>query len=241
MASFTGWCLMLLSFVLGVLVGAALLWWRNRYAERQRHRIPATWPLKTRLLVNSQERKVWIWLTKVMFDQHVLIKLPVTRFTAPANQAEATHWYKLLNGVYCTFTICGLDGRVIGCVDVLGPSGLSIGNQSLKHSLLDQCNIRYWVVDPTNLPHLSQIRSAFLGEHAAHATASQPLDSRFQDVREHLQAVVTRQRQNKAADATSSGFTPLTVPEFPESRLASGWELNSFVSPLDSRIEDPKR
>lgn len=232
---------MLLSFVLGVLLGAALLAWRNRYAERQRRRIPATWPLKTRLLVNTQERKVWIWLTKVMFDQHVLIKLPVTRFTAPANQAEATHWYKLLNGVYCTFTICGLDGRVIGCVDVLGPNGLSMGNQSLKHSLLDQCNIRYWVVDPTNLPHLSQIRSAFLGEHAAHTVASQPLDSRFQDVREHLQAVVTRQRQNKAADATSSGFTPLAVPEFPESRLASGWELNSFVSPLDSRIDDTKR
>lgn len=226
--------MLFLSFVLGVLLGAALLFWRNRYMERQRRRIPASWPLKTRPLVNTQERKVWIWLTKVMFDQQILIKLPVTRFTAPSNQAEATHWYKLLNGVYCTFTICSLDGKVIGCVDVPGPNGLSLGNQTLKHSLLDQCSIRYWVVDPANLPHLSQIRAAFLGEQAAHATASQPLDSRFQDMREHLHAVVTRRRQSKEAEGTPSGLTPL-ASEFPESRLASGWELNSFVTPLDSR------
>ncbi|MBX9816767.1 MAG: hypothetical protein K2X79_02000 [Burkholderiaceae bacterium] len=231
---------MFISFVVGILVGAALLFWRNRYVERQRRRIPASWPLKTRPLVNTQERRVWIWLTKVMFDQHILIKLPVTRFTAPDSQAEATHWYKLLNGVYCTFTICSLDGRVIGCVDVPGPNGLSMGNQTLKHSLLDQCSIRYVVVDPSNLPHLSQIRAAFLGEQAARTSASQPLDSRFQDVREHLHAVVTRRRQSKGNDATPSGLSPLTIPEFPESRLASGWELNSFVSPLDSRLSELK-
>lgn len=223
----------------GLLLGAAFVWWTKFYVERRRHRIPTSWPLKTRPLVNTQERVVWIWLTKVMFDQHVLIKLPVTRFTAPVNQTEATHWYKLLNGVYCTFTICGLDGRVIGCIDVLGPNGLSMGNQSLKHSLLDQCNIHYWVVDPTNLPHLSQIRAAFLGDDVP-SSNDQPLDSRFQDMREHLQAVVTRQRQSKAADPSPSGLAPLAVPEYPESRLASGWELNSFVSPLDSRVEEPK-
>lgn len=231
---------MLFSFLFGVLAGAAMLLWRNRYLERQRRRIPSSWPLKTRPLVNTQERRVWIWLTKVMFDQHILIKLPVTRFTAPANQTEAPHWYRLLNGVYCTFTICSLDGRVIGCVDVPGPNGLSLGNQTLKHSLLDQCGIHYWVVDPANLPHLSQIRAAFLGEQAARTTASQPLDSRFQDVREHLHAVVTRRRQSKGNDTTPSDLAPLSVPDFPESRLASGWELNSFVSPLDSRIGDLK-
>jgi hypothetical protein len=229
----------MLYFLSGLLLGAAFVWWTKVYVEHRRHRIPTSWPLKTRPLVNTQERSVWLWLTKVMFDQHVLIKLPVTRFTAPINQTEATHWYKLLNGVYCTFTICDVDGRVIGCVDVLGPNGLSMGNQSLKHSLLDQCNIRYLVVDPTNLPHLSQIRAAFLGEDGQ-SNHSQPLDSRFQDMREHLQAVVTRQRQSKAADTAPSGLAPLAVPEYPESRLASGWELNSFVSPLDSRVEEPK-
>jgi hypothetical protein len=232
---------MLLSFFIGVLVGAGLLFWRQRRLEREKRKIPTSWPLRPRPLVNSQERRVWIWLTKVMFDQQILIKLPVTRFTTPVQREDARHWYKLLNGVYCTFTVCSLDGKVIGCIDVPGPNGLSMSNQTLKHSLLDQCDVRYWVIDPSNLPHLSQIRSAFLGEHAANAPGSQPLESRFQDVREHLHAVVTRRRQSKEAeaDAASSAPAPL-LPEFPESRLASGWEVNSFVSPLDSRMSELK-
>jgi len=110
-----------------LIVGIAAAYWRNRYLQRQRRRIPSVWPLKVRPMVNSRERKVWLWLTKVMFDQQVLVKLPVTRFTVPSQQTEATHWYKLLNGVYCTFTVCGLDGKVIGCVDVPGSGGLSLG------------------------------------------------------------------------------------------------------------------
>jgi len=48
---------------------------------------------------------------------------------------------------------------------------------------------------------------------------------------------VTRRRQSKSAEGSTSGFTPLSSGEFQESRLASGWELNSFVSPLDSRMD----
>ncbi|NBW51841.1 MAG: hypothetical protein EBR49_17470 [Betaproteobacteria bacterium] len=228
---------MFLYFLGGLTVGIAAAYWRNRYLQRQRRRIPSVWPLKVRPMVNSRERKVWLWLTKVMFDQQVLVKLPVTRYTVPSRQTEATHWYKLLNGVYCTFTVCGLDGKVIGCVDVPGAGGLSLGNQTLKHTLLEQCNVRYWVVDPDNLPHLTQIRTAFLGEHAAMVANDKQLDTRFQNVREHLQAAVTRRRQSKSAEGSTSGFTPLSSGEFQESRLASGWELNSFVSPLDSRMD----
>ncbi|MDZ7937001.1 MAG: hypothetical protein U5M53_01435 [Rhodoferax sp.] len=232
---------MLLSFFLGLLVGAGLLFWRQQRLEQEKRKIPTSWPLKPRPLVNSQERRVWIWLTKVMFDQQVLIKLPVTRFTAPVQREDARHWYKLLNGVYCTFTVCSLDGKVIGCIDVPGPNGLSMSNQTLKHSLLDQCDVRYWVVDPANLPHLSQIRTAFLGEHAANPPADPPLESRFQDVREHLHAVVTRRRQSKEAEAEASASAPAPLlPDFPESRLASGWEINSFISPLDSRVSELK-
>ena len=81
---------MLLSFVLGVLAGAALLLWRNRYVERQRRRIPSSWPLKTRPLVNTQERRVWIWLTKVMFDQHILINKEGCRAAIFGNRARAS-------------------------------------------------------------------------------------------------------------------------------------------------------
>lgn len=228
---------MFLYFLGGMLAGAGCMYWRSRFLQRQNRKIPSVWPLRLRPLVNSRERKVWIWLTKVMFDQQVVIKLPVTRFTIPSAQTEATHWYKLLNGVYCTFTVCGLDGKVLGCVDVPGAAGLSLGNQTLKHSLLEQCNVRYWVVDPDNLPHLTQIRTAFLGEHAAMMSQERQLDSRFQNVREHLQAAVTRQRQSKTHEIPDTGISSPAKAPYSETRLASGWELNSFVSPLDSRMD----
>ncbi len=223
---------MIISFLIGMVMGAALLFWRNKVVKRESRRIPKEWPLKRRPLVNTAERRVWIWLAKIMFDQQILVKLPVTRFTAPADMQEATHWYQLLNGVYCTFTVCGMDGKVIGCVDVAGRRGLSMSNQTLKHGLLAQCGVHYWIVDPDNLPHLTQIRTAFLGERALRRPESDHLDSRFKNSADNLQAAVSRQRNSKLAklDADLSDSS-----DFGESRLTSGWEQNSFVTPLDSR------
>lgn len=230
-----------LAALTGLVTGAALLYWRQQAELKRQRRIPREWPLKLRPLVNSQERQVWIWLTKVMFDQQILIKLPVTRFTMPAEQTEAPHWYKILNGLYCTFTVCDTQGRVIGCVDVPGPQGLSMSNQTLKHSLLAQCGVRYWVVDPDNLPHLAQIRTAFLGEHAVKGVGRDDLEMRFRNQRDNLQAAVTRQRSHQSQSGEkSSGYAKLDAAmdathDTPESRLPSGWDQNSFITPLDSR------
>ena len=227
---------MLISFLVGMCVGAALLYWRFKHLRREQRRIPKEWPLRTRPLVNSKEQRVWLWLSKVMFDQQILVKLPVTRFTTPANAEQATHWYKILNGVYCTFTVCSMDGKVIGCVDVSGSKGPSMSNQTLKHTLLEQCDIRYWVVDPMNLPHLTQIRSAFLGDQAIVGSEREKLESHFKNVRGSLQAAVTRRRREKPT--TGQEQDSQTPSDFPESRLATGWEVNSFVTPLDSRTGD---
>ncbi len=227
---------MFISFLIGAVLGASLLYWRNKVIQRESRRIPKAWPLKLRPLVNSNERRVWIWLAKVMFDQQVLVKLPVTRFTTPADLQEADHWYKLLNGVYCTFTICGMDGNVIGCVDVSGRRGLSMSNQTLKHGLLSQCGVHYWIVDPDNLPHLTQIRTAFLGERALRKAENQNhLDSRFRDVAGNLQAAVSRQRSSKSSSFAKLDSDIGNNSEYPESRLNSDWGQNSFVTPLDSR------
>lgn len=231
---------MIYMFLVGLALGAGLFFWRDAYVKRQRRRIPKSWPLALRPLLNNREKRVWAWLSKVMFDHQIAIKLPVTRFTTPLTRGEATHWYTLLNGAYCTFTIYTAEGKVIGCIDVPGPQGLSLGNQSLKHSLLSQCGIRYWVVDPTNLPHLAQIRAAFLGEQAAKAPQASDFEHQFKDVRDHLQAAVHRQRAEK-----NSGFARLdasigNTSEYGESRLSSGWEQNSFVAPLDSRASELK-
>lgn len=218
---------------------SAYLWWL-RMRVPPRPQIPKEWPLLPRLLVNSKERKIWMWLAKVMYDQQIMIKLPVTRFTTPAERDEAEHWYTLLNRVYCTFTICDLDGRVIGCVDVPGTTGLSMSNQTLKYGLLSQCGIPYWVVEPDNLPHMNQIRTAFLGDRAARANEHEKLDSRFKDVADHLHAAVSRQRTVKGhAPQLSHGYEPTTLN--PEGPLTEGWEQNSFMAPLDSRGADLRR
>lgn len=224
---------MLYSFLIGLILGAALFWWRAQSHLHKRRRIPKEWPLSLRPLVNSSEKRVWIWLTKVLFDQQILVKLPVTRFTTPAKQGEAAQWYRLLNGVYCTFTVCDLEGRVIGCVDVPSAKGLSISNQTLKHTLLSQCGLHYWVVDPANLPHLIQVRKAFLGEQSVKNSERERLETEFKDVQHHLKAVVTRQRHSH--QGTDSDRPSGSASEPPESRLSSGWEQNSFVTPLDSR------
>ena len=100
--------------------------------------------------------------------------------------------------------------------------------------------VRYWVVDPENLPHLAQIRTAFLGEHAVKGAGRDDLEMRFRNVRENLQAAVTRQRAQTQPGEKSSGFARLDAEmgqgsDTPESRLPSGWDQNSFVTPLDSR------
>lgn len=226
---------MLISFLVGVLVGIGLLLLYHRIVAQRVRRIPRQWPLTLRACVNNREKRVWIWLAKVMFDHQVLVKIPVTRFTAPSKQDDADHWYKLLNGVYCTFTICSVEGKVIGCVDVPGPKGISLSNQTLKHTLLMQCGLHYWVVDPANLPPLSLIRTAFLGVEAGKIQPPVPLDDQFNHVREHLKAAVSRQRETKTAQIAR---LDLELPNSAESRPPSGWEQNSFVSPLDSRNAD---
>lgn len=222
-------------FLAGLVLGAALLYGRNQLRARDMRILPKQWPLKSRSLVNSGEKKVWVWLIKVMFDHQVLVKLPVTRFTSPSNQHEAAHWYKLLNGVYCTFTVCDIDGKVVGCVDVPGPKGLSMSNQVLKHSLLTQCGIHYCVVDPANLPQLTQIRTAFLGEQSIKAPRTTHLEERIKNASNNLQAVVTRQRHEKTNHLMPMDSGLKNRSDFSDSRLTSGWVQDSFLTPLDSR------
>jgi hypothetical protein len=113
---------------------------------------------------------------------------------------------------------------------------LSLSNQTLKYGLLAQCAIPYWVVEPDNLPHISQIRTAFLGELAASRDTREHMDSKLKDVADHLHAAVSRQRTNKGTSSAdgSGGGTP-TRNEDP---LTEGWEQNSFMAPLDSRAAE---
>lgn len=137
--------------------------WAARAAKRKK-RIPVRWQLRPRPLLTEQEQDVWHWLKHAFFDQHVLVKVAAIRFTSPRNVAEGLRSHELLNGIYCTFTVCASDGTVIGCVDVPGPRGLKASNRDMKQKLFEECRIAYAVVRAGKLPSLEEVRAAFLGE-----------------------------------------------------------------------------
>ena len=228
--------LMLASAGLGSFAYATYL----KRKEMAKRRIPRKWPLVIRAMANSREKLVWRWLMRAFLDHHVMIKIPVTRFTMPQVKEEGQHWFQILSGVYCTFTVCTPEGNVVGCVDVPGLHGLSLSNQTLKHTLLSQCNIRYWVVDPENLPNTTSIRAAFLGEQAV---IKETLDrvrtaEEFNQTRANLKAALSRQRNLHPSDFARLEALLSADPhshEDYESQLSTSWKHDSFVAPLDSR------
>lgn len=240
------WLLIIVTAVAGMAVGVLLFVWWTRRAARKRRMMPKRWPLDPRVLANTDERKVWLWLCQTFSDHHVMIKLPVTRFMLPRNREQGLHWYKLLSGVYCTFTVCRVDGHVVGCVDVLGRHGLPRSNRQLKQSLLSQFGIAYWVVESSKLPTPVEIRTEFLGETDSTTLEREREDALITSARMKLSASLDRQRQSRYSDrAPLTSTAGHTSDSGPESHLPADSELsifgsglhqgNSFLTPLDSR------
>ncbi len=236
MGNYSGWLFVGLALPACLLLGALIHAWWLRRAARERRRIPRHWPLSPRLLANSEERRVWHWLARAFFDHHVMIKIPVTRFTLPRTKEHGLHWYELLSGVYCTFTVCASDGHVIGCVDVPGRFGLSRKNQILKHTLLSQCGIAYYVVQSDSLPTLHEIRTEFLGEMASKTRDRERDEAAIVAARVSLRAALDRQRHIRNSDLSPLTPTPGEHPEASPGDSAPGpLQANSFLTPLDSR------
>lgn len=238
---YAGWMivagLMLASAAVGVF-GCAQY---RRRADQARRRIPRKWPLAVRAMVNSREKLVWRWLTSNFPDHHVMVKLPLTRFTMPQARHDGQHWFQILGSVYCTFTVCTPEGEVIGCLDVPTLNGLALSNQTLKHTLLAQCDIRYWVVEPENLPNGTLLRAAFLGEQAVIQAALERLrtEEEFNQTRSNLKAALTRQRHQQPGErARPQALLPPDPhsPQDDDSELSTSWRHDSFVAPLDSRM-----
>lgn len=245
MNSSSEWVLTVLTATAGVIGGILAYAWRATVAARKRKRIPKRWPLHSRVIANTEECRVWNWLGKVFYDHHIMIKIPVTRFTLPRSRDSGAHWYQLLSGVYCTFSICAADGRVVGCVDVPRKNGISRSNRQLKVTLLSQCGIAYCVVNSYSLPSMEDIRAEFLGEIPPVAGDTESEDENLTAAREKLRTAIERQRHNRGiAVGAPARSRPERVngPESQHSESEFGvgtWQLNnSFVAPLDSRAAD---
>lgn len=181
--------------------------WCARAALNQR-RIPTQWQLRTRPLLSGVERSVWHWLEGVFFDHHVLVKIPVLRFLSPRSATQGQHSHELLKGLYCSFTVCGSDGRVVGCVDVPGSKGLRASHRDLKKKLFEECGVAYAVLHAEQLPSLETLRAAFLGHSAlAHSPGQE--------------AVTTSQMP------FSQSVNPVAIPAFAPVGIASQAALSA--------------
>jgi hypothetical protein len=218
MSEYSGPIFTLLSLLTAAVIGAVLhAWWQHRL-KSMKMRIPSAWPLLVRNMVNTRERRVWHWLVRNFKDYHVMVKMPLTRFAMPQFKAEGQHWFELLGGVYCTFTICSDNGTVFGCVDVPGTRA-TMSNHALKRSLLSHCNMTYWVLDPDKLPDPKEIRYAFLGTEALQEDEKpKHSEAELTEARARRHAALEQQSDHKRETFT---------------RDAS--QADSFVVPLDSR------
>jgi hypothetical protein len=204
----SGWLAAGLFLVAGLCMGSGL--WL-RWAAREKRRIPRHWPLHARVLLSSEELRVWLWLAETFDDHHVMIKMPVTRFTRPNPSENGLYWYDLLKNTTCTFSVCATDGHVVGCIDVPKSFGLSQKAKALKENLLAQCGISYLVLNPAKLPNPLEIRNEFLGEAAARVRHLKREEAAVAAARVNLQKTLVQQRDmrkdralRKERDATSS-------------------------------------
>ncbi|MBN9412230.1 MAG: DUF2726 domain-containing protein [Burkholderiales bacterium] len=222
-----------IALLAGVALGALAQRAWNHRVLRLRRRLPTYWPLSTRAIANSEERRVWRWLTRAFFDHHVMLKLPMTRFTAPRDRSGGQDWYELLNSAYCTFTICSSDGRVVGCVDVPGNSGISKTTRMLKQSLLEQSDIGYWVVTSGSLPSTRDIRTEFLGDALG---ALEPRTAVAPGPAAAIPASSASRPRPRIGQIDPMAGDPARFTRVPGEEFDPEGEPNSFLAPLDSRL-----
>lgn len=170
-----------LGLLAGMALGASLwAWWLGHGKDGGKLHLPARWPLRGRPIVNGNEQEVWHALRQIFPDHVVVVKTPILRFTklhetrnsnakrsAKAradDRRKSEQWLEMLDGLYSTFTVCTLQGKVVGCVDVPGKLALTKASRELKEALLLDCGIAYTVVNAFNLPDASTMRELFLGE-----------------------------------------------------------------------------
>lgn len=224
--------------IVGVLA-AALYWVQRSQGGQQRRpagkrKLPQQWPVVPRPLANSVERHVWLWLREVFADHHVMVKLPLTRFTMPRDKVEAAEWFDLLSGAYCAFTVCNNAGHVVGCVDIMGPRQLSRGNRQLKQTLLAQCGIAYWVLSPESLPEPHALRAEFLGASDSLPPQRPSEHARLEEARTQLHEALDRNR-NYRHQRMMSGADHDTA----DAQVTPWPQADSFLGTLDDSRRAP--
>lgn len=203
------------------IVGMGWGYWLRGKAQTVR-RIPTRWPLHARVLVSREELRIWHWLNRTFDDHHVMLKMPVTRYTRPNVSENGRYLYELLKNTNCTFSVCSPDGHVVGCIDMPKSAEARRSARTLKENLLTQCGISYIVLDPQRLPSPAEIRNDILGEDAARARNLKREEAQVEAARLQLRQTLLQQRHMRAArrETSDSSFS---------SGIPSQWHDSSFL------------
>lgn len=222
---------LLIAFLLGLVAFMAFKTQPQLLGARKKNSKSRKLLVQPRRIANSTERTLWRWLQSVFPDHHIMLKLPITRFTLAQSSEQAQDSFPSLSGLYCTFTICTDSGRVIGCLDVSGERALSHSNQQLKQNLLGQCDMAYWVLLPDSLPDPSALRAAFFGFEDEHQESifvdiSTNYDS-LASAKENLSKLLDRQRNTRQQPMSNGVELDST---------SSAWnQADSFLMPLQEQ------
>ena len=228
-----------LTLAAGILLG--LLGYDSWMRWRGKLHIPNQWLLAPRGLVTNDEYEVWEWLKRAFHDHEVLVKTPIARYSRARDPKQSKKWFRVLEGVYCTFSICTPDGTVVGCLDVPGKHGLLRSHRDMKESILSTCGIAYAVVRASNLPTLDAIRAAFIDEFML--ADEEPRYAVQDDFEREVSSFAENSRTKPAPLEDGRGPARRPAPRFDPLRTrtgivndsgGSGWE-DSFMNSSESR------
>lgn len=234
----------LIIFAVGLLAfGAGAAGWAtwSRHQENLRRRPPNHWPVTLRVIINSDERRVWRSLELAFVEYSVMVKMPMTRFLKPNSQKQGVYWYQLLSSLYCSFTVVRADGQIMGCVDLPLRPGERNKSVRMKAAILAQCGIPYLVLKEGIQPSLAQIRSKFLGEASSMPQSAQQAAA-IHAASLNLRSSISRSRQTRHAPSGQSNGSQdrAAAPDSEFNSISSSGfsafgQEDSFIAPLDSR------
>jgi hypothetical protein len=130
--------------------------------RRQMNKLPDHGDLKLRPLFNELDQAAWLWLQHVFAEHKILIKVPLVRFLS-GGTADFQSLVQI-KGMYCTFTVCSSQGRVLGCIDVVGAKAIHESQRELKKKLFETFGLAYTVLTVDELPSPEAMRAVFLNE-----------------------------------------------------------------------------
>ena len=91
MDRYVGWIIAVMAMLASGALGAFLYAWWHQKNEMAKRRIPRRWPLISRSMVNSKERRVWRWLIMLLSPTYGIHR-PVWRLRESSKLTLSPVW-----------------------------------------------------------------------------------------------------------------------------------------------------